>query len=93
MCVLYYWGTTRKMLNVGQFNFYVNGTSGGTFWCVHADADNEMIPVWRKCMTSYKKSHLVTSHLTVLDFLYTADLLLFNGLCFATEIKTVNVQI
>lgn len=93
MYMLHCWSTTRKMLNVAQFDFYVNGTSGGTFWCLHADVDNEMIPVWRKCMTRNKKSQLVTSHLTVLDFLYTADLLLFNGVCFATELKTVNVRI
>lgn len=73
-------------------NFDVNGPFGGTFTSLHSDADNEMIPARRKCSTRNKKSLLVTSHFTVLNFLYMADLLLVNDLCFVTEIKTINVQ-
>lgn len=51
----------------------------------------QMQSLWRKC-TKNKKILLVTSHLTVLNFLYKADLLLFNDLCFVTEIKTIKVQ-
>lgn len=35
---------------------FMYGTSIGAFRCLHADADNEMIPVWHKCMTKNKKA-------------------------------------
>lgn len=77
------------MINVAQFDFYVNGLLGTPFGvCMQMLT---MIPVWRKC-TPRNKKEPVGNFTFDSSFLYMADLLLFNDLCFVTEIKTIKVQ-
>lgn len=89
MFALHYWSTTRKMLNVAQFDFYVNGLLGMPFSVFMQMLT--MIHVWRKCTPRNKKDP-VGNFTFDSSFLNMTDLLLFNDLCFVAEIKTLKVQ-